>query len=61
MPGSIMFHLLLLAACASLSETKTVTYNFNVGWVRVSFNAAQHTGQPYLTAPRLLPMDSLDP
>jgi iron transport multicopper oxidase len=31
-----MFYLLLLVACAFLASAKTVTYNFDVGWVTVS-------------------------
>jgi iron transport multicopper oxidase len=31
-----MFILLFLAACALLASAKTVTYNFDVGWVTVS-------------------------
>jgi hypothetical protein len=55
-----MSRLILLAACASLSAAKIVTYNFNVGWVRVSVHSSQHAGQPHLIVARLLPMDSLD-
>jgi hypothetical protein len=31
-----MFYILVLAACALLASAKTVTYNFDVGWVTVS-------------------------
>lgn len=44
-----MFSLLVLAACVTLAVAKTVTYDFNVGWVTVYLpfglveHAADHT------------------